>query len=222
MDRLKIENLSFHNIGPVSLSIASSECIGITGPSGSGKTLFLRAIADMEPYSGRIFLDDIESVSFSGPEWRKKVGLLPAESAWWHDTVGEHFQQKTEQGWDGSWFETLGFDPDVETWSINRLSSGERQRLALLRLLSNRPKALLLDEPTANLDPENTDRVEKLLENYRIENEPAVIWVSHDVRQLGRVADRRFLLREGLEEINHKSQSADRKLLQTVDSGELP
>ncbi len=198
---LKIENLYFHIIGPLNLSIARSECVGVTGPSGAGKTLFLRAVADIDPCTGKISLHGTESVLAPPPEWRKQAGLLPSESVWWFDTVGEHFPVSQNEYWkqkDIKCFEALSFETDVLNWKISRLSSGERQRLAILRLIANRPKALLLDEPTANLDAENITRVEKFLETYRLENQAAVIWVSHDIEQLGRVSNRRFLLKNSI------------------------
>ena len=200
MHSLIIENLYFHTIGPVNLSVAESESIGVTGPSGAGKTLFLRAIADMDEFTGRIFLNGIESVGMPGHEWRKKVGLLPSESSWWFDTVGEHFKpQNTPK----ERFESLGFGSDVFNWKISRMSSGERQRLALLRLLENHPDVLLLDEPTANLDNDNILRVEKIISDYQIQNKPAIIWVTHDAEQLKRVSTSCFLLKDG-RLINHQ------------------
>ncbi len=65
------------------------------------------------------------------------------------------------------WLDKLGFAPDVLGWSVARLSTGERQRLALVRLLAQTPEVLLLDEATANLDPSNGARVESVVETYR-------------------------------------------------------
>lgn len=93
------------------------------------------------------------------------------------------------------WLEELGFDIHVLKWNINRLSTGERQRLALLRLLVNQPKVLLLDEPTANLDAENIMRVEKIIDDYRVEKKPAIIWVAHDIQQLKRASNYCFILK---------------------------
>lgn len=191
MKRLVIRNLRFHSIGPVNLDVAEAECVGVSGPSGAGKTLFLRAIADMDRHSGQIFLNGVESTQMPAPEWRKKVGLLPAESAWWYDTVGEHFCRIDEAG-----LNALGFDKTVLKWEVRRLSSGERQRLSLLRLIAGRPQVLLLDEPTANLDADTVKRVEKFLLAYRLDNRVAVIWVSHDFDQLARVSSRRFLIHD--------------------------
>jgi ABC-type multidrug transport system ATPase subunit len=152
----------------------------------------LRAVADLEPHEGGVYLDTVNATEMSPSEWRKKVGMLPAESRWWHDTVREHFKAVDEQC-----LEMLGLDKGVMGWRVSRLSSGERQRLALLRLLCNRPKVLLLDEPTANLDPESSRRVENLLKIYRLEQEASLLWISHDAEQIRRVAARHFVLKDG-------------------------
>ena len=93
--------------------------------------------------------------------------------------------------------EQIGISAGILDQPVARLSSGERQRLALMRLLSNRPRILLLDEPTANLDPVNTRLVEDVITAYRRENKAAVIWVSHDVGQVARVANRHYEMRDG-------------------------
>ena len=190
--RLRVDNLSIHDVGPVSLDIDKGECVGLSGPSGSGKTLFLKAIADMEPHGGRIHLDGTEQALVSAPDWRRQVALLPAESRWWSDTVGDHFATAA-----ASRLNRLGFDAGILTWPVSRLSSGERQRLALLRLLENQPHLLLLDEPTANLDEENSAKVEELIRSYREETGAAVVWVGHQRAQLYRVASRYFAMEAG-------------------------
>lgn len=185
--RLRVDGLRLHSVGPFSLDIEAGECVGVSGPSGSGKTLFLRAIADMEPHTGAVYLDGAEQARMAAPTWRRRVGLMSAESMWWFDTVGEHFSNPDIKG-----LQRLGFDRRILVWQISRLSSGERQRLALLRTLENRPRILLLDEPTANLDEENTAVVEALIKNYRAETDAAVLWVGHQIAQLHRVANRIF------------------------------
>jgi ABC-type iron transport system FetAB ATPase subunit len=192
ISRLRVDNLCIHDVGPVNLDIEKGECVGLSGPSGSGKTLLLRAIADMEPHGGSVHLDGAEQASMPAHAWRRRVALLPAESAWWADTVNEHFVQC-----DASRFDRLGFDADILTWPVARLSSGERQRLALLRLLESQPQLLLLDEPTANLDEHNTAKVEDLMRSYREENGAAMVWVGHQMAQLHRVANRFFKIAGG-------------------------
>jgi ABC-type iron transport system FetAB ATPase subunit len=94
-------------------------------------------------------------------------------------------------------FQQLGFDTDVLNWEVSRLSTGEKQRLALLRLLTNQPRALLLDEPTASLDAQGVTRVETMLGNYQQQHQVPLLWVSHDADQVERVAHRVFELQQG-------------------------
>ena len=184
-----VENLSFHTFSKITFSLSSAECIGLSGPSGVGKSLFLRALADLDSHQGTICLEGVVATSIPAPLWRRQVALLPTEAAWWFDTVGEHFNETNHE-----WLSLLDFDQTVLKWNINRLSSGEKQRLALLRVLCNHPKVLLLDEPTANLDSVNSQRVENLIVRLRQQREVAVIWVSHNIDQLKRVATRHFTL----------------------------
>ncbi|HEY9199682.1 MAG TPA: ABC transporter ATP-binding protein, partial [Gammaproteobacteria bacterium] len=157
----------------------------LSGPSGAGKTRLLRAIADLDPHTGAVSLDGVAAARMAPPDWRRAVALLPADSRWWGECVAEHFPRGSEP--DPA---QVGLPQAALQWNIERLSSGERQRLALLRVLANQPRVLLLDEPTANLDAENTERIEALIAAYRSKNSAAVIWVSHDAQQIARVADR--------------------------------
>lgn len=190
--RLKVENLGIRTVSGIDFHLMPGQSMGLAGPSGAGKTLLLRALADLDPHQGRMWLDGVAAGDMPVDRWRRQVALLPAESAWWHDAVGPHFQHEPDP-----WLAELGFGPEVMTWQVSRLSSGERQRLALLRLLVLQPKVLLLDEPTANLDSDNTALVEALLRRYRDDRGPAIVWVSHDPEQLRRNCDRICALQNG-------------------------
>jgi len=192
LSRLTLHALQVRHVGPVDLDIAPGECVCLSGASGAGKSLLLRAVADLEPHAGGAELDGERCADMRPSTWRQRVGLLPAESAWWCERVGAHFDHPRPE-----WFEALGFEPAVGDWEIARLSTGERQRLALLRLLCNGPRALLLDEPTASLDPAAVGRVEALLDEYRRERDCPILWVTHDPAQTERVADRRMQIHEG-------------------------
>jgi ABC-type bacteriocin/lantibiotic exporter with double-glycine peptidase domain len=196
-----LENFSITGLKPVSLSIAAGECVGLSGESGSGKTRLLRALADMDEHSGVLALDDISCESVCAHEWRKQVSLLPAESQWWQDRVGEHFCIAHDNAGkacvDDEAVTRLGFSQDVMRWQTSRCSSGEKQRLSLLRLLVNKPRVLLLDEPTANLDPEKTRKVEQLVDDYLARERACCIWVSHSAEQLQRVSSRQFIIADG-------------------------
>jgi ABC-type iron transport system FetAB ATPase subunit len=219
--RFKIKGLRTVCGGPFSFSLERGECVALSGPSGCGKTLLLRALADLDPAEGSVRIDGVDRNEMPAPEWRRQVGWLPAESSWWFDRVGEHFpnlgtllhrdaqnfpnigkrdelapRSAEEQRSCFHCLETLGFEEDVLEWRVERLSTGERQRLALFRLLLNEPKALLLDEPTAALDVSNVRKVEALISNVRKTTGAAILWVSHDVEQIERVADRHLKLWE--------------------------
>jgi ABC-type iron transport system FetAB ATPase subunit len=185
---LTIERLQVMEI-TLDLVIQPGETVCLSGPSGSGKSLLLRAIADLIPHRGRALLAGEPCEEMPAHLWRRRVGLLPAESQWWADRVGEHFAQVEAEE-----FQALGFGMEVLDWQLARCSTGERQRLAILRLLSQRPEALLLDEPTASLDPDSISRVEVLIDRYRKQRQAPVLWVSHDQRQIARIADRLLVI----------------------------
>lgn len=176
----------------MSFGLAAGELVCLSGPSGSGKTRLLRALVDLDLHQGEVRLEGAARESMPPAQWRRRVALLPADSQWWAPSVGEHFAAL-----DAPALERLGFDASVGGWPVERLSSGEKQRLALLRLLANRPRVLLLDEPTANLDAANGQRVEELVRDYLRDHAAACLWVSHDAGQLERLCDRRMALDAG-------------------------
>lgn len=192
MPPLEIRELRFRDRGPYTFRIEAGECLGLHGASGAGKSQLLRAVADLDPRTGTMRLGDLDADAVAAPVWRRTVGLLPAESGWWFDRVGEHFADFAAV--DEHVLTALGFDRSVQDWQISRLSTGEKQRLAIMRLLHIRPQCLLLDEPTANLDQEAVVRVERLLLHYAAEHQAPLLWVSHDPAQLELVCRRQLYM----------------------------
>ncbi|MEA3251707.1 MAG: ABC transporter ATP-binding protein [Pseudomonadota bacterium] len=188
---LEVKGLDCGLLTDVSLHVDAGEIVCLTGASGSGKTRLLRAIADLDPNRGHLRIAGEARESMPAHAWRRRAGYLPSESQWWRDSVGEHFARREDES-----LAALGFDPDVMHWEVARLSSGERARLALIRLWSYRPQALLLDEPTANLDPESAHAMERWLTDVARQGR-SLLWVSHDRDQVERVADRAFDIRKG-------------------------
>lgn len=186
------ENVTTSLIGPISVSLDSAECVCLTGKSGSGKSLLLRALADLDSHDGKVLLDGEEQQSIAAPAWRRSVAYLAAESQWWMPRVIDHFPQADKVD-----VRVLGFDEDVLGWEVTRLSSGEKQRLALLRALQFEPRVLLLDEITANIDSENTGHVEALVKEYLVSRQAATLWVTHEPEQIRRVADRQIVISKG-------------------------
>ena len=189
---LEIKQLRRLMVGPVTLSVDVGDCLCLSGPSGSGKSLLLRSIADLDPHEGSVWLSGKPATDILPQAWRVQVGMLPPESAWWLPLVRDHFRNGVPVP-----LEQIGLRDAILDQPVMRLSSGEKQRLALMRLLSNRPRVLLLDEPTANLDPDNTRRVEAVITEYRRAHKAAVIWVSHDKAQVERVANRHYEISHG-------------------------
>ncbi|MGF1620727.1 MAG: ATP-binding cassette domain-containing protein [Rhodomicrobiaceae bacterium] len=189
---LEISNLRTTLIGPVNLTIAKGECAAILGPSGSGKSLLLRAIADLDPNEGSVRLDGRSREAMPAYAWRRLAALVPAESGWWTDSVASHFASEPPPE---ALLEAVGL-ADALGWSVSRLSSGERQQLALVRALQLDPQVLLLDEPTSSLDEAATQRVEKLLKD-RLASGTAILLVTHDPAQADRLAHKQLAMQAG-------------------------
>jgi ABC-type multidrug transport system ATPase subunit len=193
---LTIERLRRLSFGPFDLQVAPGECIGIAGPSGAGKSVFLRMIADLDPHEGSARLDALCCDDVPAPAWRRLVTYVAAESGWWTERVGDHFDQGNGAGRARSLLPELQLAADALDWPVARLSTGERQRLALLRALVQEPRALLLDEPTSALDPETTQAAETLLARALAQG-VSIILVSHNAAQAERMASRRFRMAGG-------------------------
>jgi ABC-type phosphate transport system ATPase subunit len=118
---------------------------------------------------------------------------VPAESGWWADRVADHFRAQGELA---ELLEAVGIPRDALNWDVARLSTGERHRLAIVRCLALKPAVLLLDEPTASLDGEATERIESLLKQ-QLDRSTAVLIVTHDPEQASRIASRVAIMEAG-------------------------
>jgi ABC-type iron transport system FetAB ATPase subunit len=191
---LRVENLRREGLEPVTLTLEAGQCLAVMGPSGAGKSLLLRAICDLDPSEGEVTLDGQSRDSMSGPAWRKKVVYVPAESGWWADRVRDHMPDPdiaTARA------HRVGLTSESMNWPVMRLSTGEKQRLALVRALCLSPKVLLLDEPTAALDAAGTAAVEGLIRE-RLDAGVAVLLVTHDKEQAKRLARRTLTMKKGV------------------------
>jgi len=182
----QVDNLCFLDNGPYTFTITEGQIVGFTGSSGIGKTQLMKALVEAIPYTGEIVLAGRKACEYSAPHWRKMVSFVPAESSWWRSTVGEHFQREDKNI--DNLLQSLGLDKAILQWKIRRLSSGERQRLALVRVLLLSPAILLLDEPSSALDAESTEQVERCISEFSDLPGKAVLLVSHDLDQLRRLA----------------------------------
>ncbi len=191
---LKIRRLTRPGLNPVDLDVAERECIAISGPSGAGKSIFMRAIADLDPNEGEVSLSGLPRESLPAPQWRRQVVYVPAEAGWWADRVAGHFP---DPDFAAPLMLRLGLPAKALEWEIARLSTGEKQRLALTRALLIGPRVLLLDEPTSGLDPETATKVEAIL-HERLADGAAIILITHDTAQAKRMASRRLVMEGGI------------------------
>ena len=196
----EVQNLKIHGVESMTFSLSTGECLAIEGPSGSGKTLLLRALADLDPVEGERSLDGISYIDMSGPEWRLQVRYNAAEPGWWSDMPADCFMNPNIIR---KRLHEVGLDEKCLERPLVQLSTGERQRLSLLRILEGAPKVLLLDEPTGPLDPEVTMQVETLLQGI-CRAGTSILIVTHDKAQSVRLSDRKMTIRNGrVEFANH-------------------
>ncbi len=192
---LRIERLRSALVGPFDLEIEAGRCLAVMGASGAGKSLFLRMIADLDPHEGEVWLHDRARASMPAHAWRAQAVYVAAESGWWADGVAEHFRrERLDQA--RALAAGLGLAPAMIEAQVARLSTGERQRLALVRALVLESPVLLLDEPTAALDQASVLQVEALL-RARLAAGASLILVTHDPAQAERLGDQRRTLVQG-------------------------
>jgi tungstate transport system ATP-binding protein len=188
------------------LKIARGEVLGVVGPSGAGKSTLLRLLNFLEPpTAGRVRFLDVEF----GPaqpmplEYRRRVTtvfqhpLLLNRSL--QANVGFGLQLRGRQGRSepvAAALERVGL-ADLARQRARTLSGGEAQRVALARAIVLQPEVLLLDEPTANLDPYNIGLIEDIVMDLNRKQGTTLVLVTHNVFQAKRLADRVVLLLEG-------------------------
>ncbi|WP_254943840.1 ATP-binding cassette domain-containing protein [Cyanobium sp. AMD-g] len=184
------------------LELAAGDRLGLVAPSGAGKTLLLRTLALLDPpQAGRFNLLGRPPAAWGLPRWRAMVSYLAQRPVAAGGTVETNLrapwrfrERRGQAGWSHEritgWLAALGRDPSFLRYDAERLSGGELQLLALLRVLQFDPTVLLLDEPTASLDGATTAAVEALLIGWLAAGPHAAVLVSHDGDQIERFATR--------------------------------
>lgn len=189
---LQVRGLLAATVECADLEVRAGECVALTGASGSGKTRLFRAIADLDPSTGTVSLAGKSREQYPAPDWRRQVMFVPAEPAWWAIQVLAHFFRAPDE----PLLDRLGFRDETLDWAIDRLSTGERQRLALARALVLEPRVLLLDEPTSALDHANKSAVESLLHEF-VDAGGAIIFTTHEREQIPRMGARERCIEDG-------------------------
>jgi putative ABC transport system ATP-binding protein len=196
----------------VFLDIDAGEQIGLVGPSGSGKSSLLRAIAMLDRCeSGQLLFHGEPVCGDDVPKYRRQVIYLPQQPTLMPGTVRENFELPFRLSTAAGEFEEAAIRPLLEALSqsgqqmfhqeAEALSGGERQIVALVRALALSPQVLLLDEPTAGLDPEATGRLEQQVKSWLHDgpdSKRALVWTSHDADQVDRMTNRTIEIRGGV------------------------
>lgn len=200
----KVENKTL--LHSASGQIFDGDRIALIGNSGSGKSVLLRTLSRLEPcQSGTMHY---RNTTLAPQAWRAHIAYLFQTPILDGDSVEAclrapytfqyHRKQTFSPAFHISRLATLGKDADFLNSRPDLLSGGERQIVNLLRTLQFSPNLLLLDEPTAALDPDSKIHLETLIRQWADEQpDRAYIWISHDPQEADRIANRRWQMHQG-------------------------
>ena len=219
---IKVENLThiymkdtvFQHIAldNVSFSIDDGEFVGLIGHTGSGKSTLIQHLNGLlKPSSGRILLDDmnINSKEVSLKTVRQKVGLVfqYPEHQLFEETVYKDvafgpknlkLDEKQIENRVKSSLEMVGLDYDeIKDKSPFDLSGGQKRRVAIAGVLAMKPKILILDEPTAGLDPRGRDEILNQIKVLHQKEKITVILVSHSMEDIAKLVERIIVMNKG-------------------------
>ena len=192
----------------ISFSMEEGEVFGLIGPTGAGKTTLLRLLDQLEnPSSGKIFFDGREVTGSPRlqTQVRRRVSMVLQKPVVFNTSVFDNVayplkvrghEKETVAERVNEMLKTVGL-VEYANRNARTLSGGETQKVALARALVTRPQVLLLDEPTANLDPLSLDMIEKLVLQFNREYGMAVVIATHEMAQGQRLADRIGVMMDG-------------------------
>lgn len=192
----------------INLSIDKGEVFALIGPTGAGKTTLLRLIDLIDvPTSGEIYFDEVDTAESAGVrlEVRRRMAFVLQKPVVFNMSVYDNIAYGLK--WRGvgksrlrekvsSVLEVVGLSADKNR-NARILSGGEAQRVAIGRAIAIEPEVLLLDEPTANLDPVSASRIEELIASIIQHYATTIVMATHDMSQGQRLADRIGVLMNG-------------------------
>lgn len=195
----------------VNLKIEDGEFVGLIGHTGSGKSTLIQHLNGLlKPTKGGIYYngEDISDKDFSLKKLRSKVGLVfqYPEHQLFENTVIDDVQfgpknigmeplQVELKSFDA--LKQVGIGEDLLDVSPLELSGGQKRRVAIAGMLAMEPEVMILDEPTAGLDPEGRDEIYELVAKLHRENNMTVIIVSHSMEDMARYVERLVVMNEG-------------------------
>ena len=200
-----------HALKDVSLVINKNEFIGLIGHTGSGKSTLTQMLNGLlKPTSGNVFFDgeDINKKDYDKKKLRAKVGLVfqYPEHQLFEETVfkdvcfGPKNMGLSKKDAELRAFEALemvGAEPEIFYHSPFELSGGQKRRVAIAGVLAMRPEYLILDEPTAGLDPQGRDEILDMIKNMHEELGTTVVLVSHSMEDVAKYVDRILVMNQG-------------------------
>ena len=191
-------------VGPLEFEVSSGEVFAILGPSGSGKTTVLRMIVRLEDAEGEVRLDGEDLWCLQPHILRRKVALVPQEPVVFSGTVFENISygrllqgRNLRQEEAVELLSVCGLSEDFLKKPAAKLSTGEKMRVCIARALANGPVVLMLDEPTAALDPSIGAKVLRAVFAYMRQRSGAVVLVTHRVQDALSFGERALIIRDG-------------------------
>ena len=188
----------------ISFSVKKNEIIGLLGPNGCGKTTTIGMILGLvKPTSGKILIDEkdieehkieiLKKVNFISPyiELPKKLTVLQNLNVYGRLYGVKNIKDRIDYLCDKLRLKEIIYNITGE------LSSGQKNRVSLAKAIINDPTLLLLDEPTASLDPETGDFIRSFLENYQREKGNSILLASHNMSEVERLCSSVLMMKKG-------------------------
>lgn len=218
---LRIENLT-HLYSPgtpfemtairdLNLSVEKGEIVAVIGHTGSGKSTLVQHLNGLlKPYQGSVYLDDVDiwaekskirsvrfrvGLCFQYPEYQLFEETVYKDISFGPKNMGlskEEIHMRVVEA-----MRFVGLSPSYEEKSPFDLSGGEKRRVAVAGVLAMDPEVLIMDEPTAGLDPRGRDMILELIRNYQKEKQNTVLLVSHSMEDVAKLADRVLVMNKG-------------------------
>jgi len=198
-------------IRDIDVAIEKGECLGVIGHTGSGKSTFIQHLNGLlKPTSGHVYYDgeDIHETKARALATRFKVGLVfqyPeyqlfestvfADIAFGPKNMGLGESDIRERVYEAAGFAAL--DESLMDKSPFELSGGQKRRAAIAGVIAMRPEVLILDEPTAGLDPRGRDEIIGNIMDYKTAHGATVVLVTHSMEEIARTVDRIILFSDG-------------------------